>query len=229
MSETSTLNCLVLGQDVHTIFPIEVPNTKSIGALKKLIKQEKSVDFVDVDADVLILYKVSLPIDERLEHELQKLPLGQPLIGARPLSKVFSTVDEENLHVVVRPPPHTSVINSPAFDRLITLNCLVYGQNVHTIFPVKISNTESIGALKKLIKQENPVEFLDVDSKALALYKVSFPIDKLLEHNVQHLDGAQPLIGAWKLSRVFSNHEDDEKLHVLIDVPHGQSGPSHTL
>ncbi|KAF9236584.1 hypothetical protein BU15DRAFT_49808 [Melanogaster broomeanus] len=226
MSETFTLNCLVLGQDVHTVFPIEISNTKSIGTLKKLIKQEKSVDFVDVDADVLVLYKVSLPIDERLEHELQKLPLGQPLIGARPLSKVFSTLDEEeNVHIVVLC-TDTSVVQSPAFDRLITLNCLVYGQNVHTIFPVKISNTESIGALKDAIKEKKSV---DVDADLLVLYKVSFPIDELLEHNVQHSDGAQPLIGAWKLSRVFSNHEDDEQLHVLIDVPHGQSGPSHML
>ncbi|KAF9232338.1 hypothetical protein BU15DRAFT_17722, partial [Melanogaster broomeanus] len=211
------LNCLVLGQDIHTVFPIEIPKTKSVGALKDAIKDKNPVDFNDVDAKALVLYNVSFPIDERLQHELQKLPLDQPLIGGHPLSKVFSTLQEENLHIIVTPPAHTSIV-----DRLITLNCLVYGQNIHTIFPIKISNTESIGALKDVIKEKNPVDFADVDAKVLALYKVSFPVDERLEFTVHHFqldDSVQPLIGATKVSRIFSNHSDDEKLHIIIDVP----------
>ncbi|KAF9231110.1 hypothetical protein BU15DRAFT_9762, partial [Melanogaster broomeanus] len=100
----------------------------------------------------------------------------------------------------------------------ITLNCLVYGQDVHSVFPVEISKTKSIGALKDLIKEKNPVDFVDVDAKALVLYKVSLRADDRLDDELKdlELDHMRPLFGGNKLSRIFSNHKDDENLHIII-------------
>ncbi|KAF8325637.1 uncharacterized protein EI90DRAFT_2109534 [Cantharellus anzutake] len=43
MSHTLNLNYWVLGDDANRVFPVEISNTKSVGALKKAIKEKKPV------------------------------------------------------------------------------------------------------------------------------------------------------------------------------------------
>lgn len=55
-----TLLCLVEGKS--NPIPVEIDPAKSIGQLKKAIKTEKAVSFGDVDADMLTLWQVEIPL-----------------------------------------------------------------------------------------------------------------------------------------------------------------------
>ena len=67
------LNCLVLGHDPSRIFPIEIAEGKTVGALKDAIKDKKEHAFQHVDADALLLWKVSIPVDRNVTENLSKL------------------------------------------------------------------------------------------------------------------------------------------------------------
>ena len=54
-----TLNCWVLSDDPKHVFPVDIDPEKSVGALKKVIKKEKSPVFDEIPADRLDLWKVS--------------------------------------------------------------------------------------------------------------------------------------------------------------------------
>ena len=58
MSLQLELNCLVLGADISSIFPVKIANTESVGTFKRLIKGENKHAFEGVDAHTLKLWKV---------------------------------------------------------------------------------------------------------------------------------------------------------------------------
>jgi hypothetical protein len=58
MSLQLELNCLVLGADISSIFPVKIANTESVGTFKELIKDKKRPAFDHVPADTLKLWKV---------------------------------------------------------------------------------------------------------------------------------------------------------------------------
>jgi hypothetical protein len=51
-----------LCDSIDHIFPVEIDGTKTVGVLKKIIKGEKTLAFQHIDADALVLFKVSTPI-----------------------------------------------------------------------------------------------------------------------------------------------------------------------
>jgi hypothetical protein len=105
MSNTLEINCLVFGDDHDHIFTIEIADTENIGALKVAIKEEKRNTFQNVDANTLILRKVSLPVDERLKENIGNIVGDKPLLSTEELSDVFSeTLPQEHLHLVVERP-----------------------------------------------------------------------------------------------------------------------------
>jgi hypothetical protein len=55
----------------------------------------------------------------------------------------------------------------------LELNCIVQGDEPTHVFPIKIACTESIGSLKKVIKEENPEAFQNVDACSIGLWQVS--------------------------------------------------------
>lgn len=96
------LNCLVLGHSCNNIFPIEISRTKSVGSLKKAIKEEKTCLFNCVDADDLVIWNVSEIAN--LEKPLEKatFPGKELLSPLEKLSKVFSIMPlQDRLHIVV--------------------------------------------------------------------------------------------------------------------------------
>ena len=102
------LNCLVLGDDASHIFPIEIAESKTVGALRKAIKDEKEHAFQHVDADALLLWKVSIPVDRSFTKNLSKLDFVDEgsLFPVEELSDVFSdSLTRKHLHIVVRVPP----------------------------------------------------------------------------------------------------------------------------
>ena len=114
-----TLNCWVRGQEFHRIFPVKISPTQTVGVLKDNIKNDKPLDFCDIDADALSLYKVSLADDEDLEQALEGLTLGPHgwLRPMEPLSLVFPTPPpERHVHIVVTTPTGESRRRSQLHD-----------------------------------------------------------------------------------------------------------------
>ncbi|KAH9969418.1 hypothetical protein BGW80DRAFT_1334817, partial [Lactifluus volemus] len=87
MSNMLEINCLVFGDDHDHIFTIEIADTENIGALKDAIKEEKRNTFQNVDANTLILRKVSLPVDERLKENIGNIVGDKPLLSTEELSQ----------------------------------------------------------------------------------------------------------------------------------------------
>jgi hypothetical protein len=82
--------------------------SKTVGTLRKAIKDEKEHAFQHVDADALLLWKVSIPVNRSLTENLGKLNFVDEgsLLPVNRLSKVFSDQpEEEHLHIVMQSPP----------------------------------------------------------------------------------------------------------------------------
>ncbi|KAF9344405.1 hypothetical protein BGX26_004416 [Mortierella sp. AD094] len=113
-------------------------------------------------------------------------------------------------------------------NNLLTLFCLVDGES--TSFPVKIESTETIGGLKKAIKDENSIAFADVDAKMLSLWRVSIPVPEdddnelpILLNNIVTKD-KKKLGPTTRLSKVFPAELPDETIHIIVQRP----PPVHT-
>jgi hypothetical protein len=88
---------------------------------------------------------------------------------------------------------------------ILKLNCFVHNDDPHYVFPIKIARTESIGTLKRSIKDDNPESFCDVDARSLVLWKVSIPVNDGFKENVRKIklrdeDALSPVD---RLSKVF--------------------------
>ena len=60
MSRTLELNCWVFGDDLNSVFEVEIQDSKKVSTLRKFIKAEKSNTFQHVEADTIDLWKVTL-------------------------------------------------------------------------------------------------------------------------------------------------------------------------
>jgi hypothetical protein len=65
---------------------------------------------------------------------------------------------------------------------------LVRGEDRDSIFSVTVARTQSISALKKAIKKENPEAFRGVDARSLHVWSVSIPVDPNFEENESKVD-----------------------------------------
>jgi hypothetical protein len=138
MSGTLDLNCLVLGHDASHIFPIEIAENKTVGALRKAIKDEKRPAFDHVPADTLLLWQVSIPVNRNLTENLSKLDFvdDRSLLPVKRLSGVFSDQPEdEHLHIVVRVPP------AGEYDLLAFVITLHYFSSYPPKFVLRLSTT----------------------------------------------------------------------------------------
>ncbi|KAG2335302.1 hypothetical protein BDR05DRAFT_624489 [Suillus weaverae] len=107
-SEPLHLNCIVFGDDPTHIFPVSVAQTRTVGDLRKVIKEEKKRAFRDVDADSLKLWKVNLPFNDALKHTLETLELAheKELSPVDGMLEVFGSVlQHKRLHIVIQPLP----------------------------------------------------------------------------------------------------------------------------
>jgi len=106
MSATLQLNCWVFDDDISQVFPVKIPNTESLDAFRKAIKDKKKLSLHHVDADALTLWKVSFPVNHNFQQSLANLDLTDEtsLLSADDLSDVFSDVPpRKHLHIVVKP------------------------------------------------------------------------------------------------------------------------------
>ena len=112
MSGQLELNCLVLDDEPRhiDIFPVKISSVDNVSALRELVKEKKPHTFQHLDANYLVLWEVSISADSEsdsdLQDKLKDLVLDDtnqlmPLTG---LAQVFSNINEEGLHVVIRAP-----------------------------------------------------------------------------------------------------------------------------
>ena len=103
----ANLHCWVHGDDPDAIFLVEIATTKTVGALKQAIKEEKKHAFQDIDAKTLDLWKVSIPLnDDKFHHKLKNLDLANelPLSARQQLSSVFlDQPTDDRLSIVIAP------------------------------------------------------------------------------------------------------------------------------
>ena len=111
MSRTLELNCLVLGDDPIHVFTVKIPDTETVSILKKEIRKEKQNAFKGVDADKLLLWKVSILADDNLQQSIEALNLGESSDQhlRRPVARLFNVFpdlsEDERVHIIVQPPP----------------------------------------------------------------------------------------------------------------------------
>ena len=99
---------------------------------------------------------------------------------------------------------------------LLSLNCLVLGEDEYRVFTIKIPKTDNVSILKDLIKERKAHHFNHVDASDLELWNVSFLIDKLASEKPS-TDGGK-LRSTKKLSSLTSPLLDDH-VHILVKAP----------
>ena len=102
-----SLNCLILGDSPDRMFTLEVEETKNVSILKKLIKEENSSSFGNVDSKNIDLWMVDLRLDELGAEPVHvNLDAYSKLSPPRfKLSSFFKgTLDDERLHVIAEAP-----------------------------------------------------------------------------------------------------------------------------
>lgn len=110
----------------NQVFPVKIDEDEDVAALKEAIKAKKRPEFDLVPADSLVLWASSVPYNENLKENVERLNLDydkslQPLDS---LSGIFSSeLEKKSIHVVVDNPPYsafsyvTRVLKSSRFQQ----------------------------------------------------------------------------------------------------------------
>jgi acyl carrier protein len=87
------------------VFHVQISHEVTVGELKKAIKEEKRVDFDQIDADSLDLYEISVA-EDNMDTELSNINLdslkGNELRSMHRLSQVFPDPPTDgHLHIII--------------------------------------------------------------------------------------------------------------------------------
>jgi hypothetical protein len=99
-----SVNCLLLGDHLDRMFTVEILKNKTVGILKKLIKEENPSSLGNVDVKNIDLWHVSFPIDD-LETELRNInldhyPTWKLSSTGKKLTTFFTDAADDCLHVI---------------------------------------------------------------------------------------------------------------------------------
>ncbi|KAI9242855.1 MAG: hypothetical protein BYD32DRAFT_402000 [Podila humilis] len=89
-----SLFCLVDGES--TPFPVEIESTKTIGDLKRAIKDDNAIAFADVDAKMLTLWHVSIPVLPK--KDLKEISLAEVHRRRSSMRKMTSLMSSKKHH-----------------------------------------------------------------------------------------------------------------------------------
>ncbi|KAG0369009.1 hypothetical protein BGZ54_000640, partial [Gamsiella multidivaricata] len=104
----------------------------------------------------------------------------------------------------------------------LKLFCLVSGDSVSRVFPVKVPSDDTVSDLKELIKAKKAPELDDIAADNLTLWHVSIPLtDGDDEHPVilDTLNDKKKLRPATDLSEVFSEEIPRKTVNILVQRP----------
>ncbi|KAF8233636.1 hypothetical protein L208DRAFT_878891 [Tricholoma matsutake] len=107
MSTIISLNCCVFGDDPSRVFSVDIDKNKKVSVLREVIKAEKKPAFDSITADRLDLWNANnIPTDgdkRDFQTKLNWIVANEDsLRGAKKLSSVFGSLEEETLHVIVK-------------------------------------------------------------------------------------------------------------------------------
>ncbi|KAI6167849.1 hypothetical protein EDD17DRAFT_867146 [Pisolithus thermaeus] len=178
MSDILSLNCLVIGDDLKRMFTVKIARSGSVSTLEKAIKDENQRTFGRVDIIRLELFRTSEKVAGWSDDDDDGLTQAlcdeehSPLFSWRTLSDVFNhPLAPRGIHVLVAPP--STFAASSALQATISLNCLVLGDSRDHIFPVEISSSKTVGALREAIKDKKQYTFHHVEADKLSLSYLS--------------------------------------------------------
>ena len=99
------INCCLLGDEYNNMFHVKIPRNQLIDTLRDAIKA-RGTTMKDIDANSLILYKVSILLTPELAGVVAELgPDGVWLNPARTLSEAFDDgLLYGHVHVVIKTP-----------------------------------------------------------------------------------------------------------------------------
>ena len=106
---------------------------------------------------------------------------------------------------------------------VLTLHCWVRGpDSIAGTFDVTVSRTQTVAALKEVIKDKKQAAFRDVDADTLALYKPRDPLPRPYRENLSKLilseHGELLEMGDDELSEVFPEQPPKRHIHVIVGM-----------
>lgn len=104
--------------------------------------------------------------------------------------------------------------------KLLKLNCSwIDDENPNdNVLSVDISKHETVGDLKKAIKNDAQVTFAGIDAHRLRLSKVSIPMGDLSREKIQEDLDKEQLHPLQPLDEIFAAAPDPKSVHVLVKV-----------
>jgi hypothetical protein len=106
-SEPFQLNCLVLGDHYSRVFPVEIAGTMTVGTLNDVIKDRNMHAFQRLDAKSLLLWKVSIPVDDGLNENIDNLELAVDE-SLSPVEELWESFPggpaKKHVHIVIKAP-----------------------------------------------------------------------------------------------------------------------------
>jgi hypothetical protein len=104
-------------------------------------------------------------------------------------------------------------------SRILKIFCTIQDHN--NPFPVDIEENQTVGDLKKAIKEEDPHAFADLDADDLILYHIEVPDDENMANNVTAIMQEPPpaLRPTVELLDLFPETPKGRTVHILVNIP----------
>ncbi|KAG0015174.1 hypothetical protein BGZ80_010005 [Entomortierella chlamydospora] len=100
--------CIVSGEKASNAFPIKIPSSETIGEFKKAVKREKPSAFTNIEASDLVIWRVSIFIDEEADDETittNSIDSKKLLKATSLLSNAFNDgVPRDTIHIIIERP-----------------------------------------------------------------------------------------------------------------------------
>ncbi|KAF8967581.1 hypothetical protein BGZ46_000131 [Entomortierella lignicola] len=105
---TLVLFCIISGEQASNAFPIKISSTETIGEFKNAIKRGKPSAFKHIESSDLVIWRVSIPIDEDADDETimtNNIDSKKLLKATGSLSNAFKDgISEGIIHIIVERP-----------------------------------------------------------------------------------------------------------------------------
>ena len=103
MSAPVLLMCLVYDQPFARVFDVEIERGKPVSALKQLIKAVKQNEFDRIDANILDLYQVEIPITDDEIPQNPDLSNNTKLQAGMEIGTIFQVAPRRGVvHIIIK-------------------------------------------------------------------------------------------------------------------------------
>ncbi|KAI1311546.1 hypothetical protein EDD11_003462, partial [Mortierella claussenii] len=106
-ANTLTLFCVISGGLASNAFPVQISSDETVGVLKNAIKANQTPAFDNIDANDLVVWCVTIPVDEDADDEIitaAKVNAKRLLKGTATLSRAFNDLKKDTIHIIIERP-----------------------------------------------------------------------------------------------------------------------------